>query len=74
MKQAKLLHLLRQVRLEANLTQSQLAQKLGESQPYVSKYETGEQRLDLLEIEKVCQATDTDLKTFIKKYLDESKS
>jgi transcriptional regulator with XRE-family HTH domain len=50
----KFLNLLKQIRLQAGLTQSQLAEKLGESQSYVSKYESGEQRLDLFEIEKIC--------------------
>ena len=70
----RLLGVLKQVRLEASLTQAQLADKLGHGQPYVSKYETGEQRLDLLEIESICQAVGITLQEFIKRYLDESKS
>lgn len=68
------MRLLKQVRQEAGLTQSQLAAKLGESQPYVSKYETGEQRLDLLEIEQICDAVGVGLITFMKRYLDDAKS
>ena len=37
------------MRLEAGLTQEQLAKKLRQSQTYVSKSESGERRLDLVE-------------------------
>ena len=47
---ARLLRVLRQVREKAGLTQIQLAKKLGKPQSFVSKYETGERRLDLLEL------------------------
>ncbi len=56
MKKTKLANLLRQVRQEASLTQYQLAERIGQAQSYVSKYENGEQRLDLIELEVVCAA------------------
>ncbi|MGD0474262.1 MAG: helix-turn-helix transcriptional regulator [Candidatus Velthaea sp.] len=34
----------------AGLTQAQVAQKLGRGQSYVSKYESGERRLDVVEL------------------------
>jgi transcriptional regulator with XRE-family HTH domain len=34
----------------AGLTQAQVAQKLGRAQSYVSKYESGERRLDVVEL------------------------
>lgn len=46
--------LLRQVRTEAGLRQVDLAAKLGQPQSFVSKCESGERRLDLLELEQVC--------------------
>ena len=70
MKKAHLASLLRQVRLNANLTQSQLAEKIGETQSYVSKYESGEQRLDLIELESVCNAVNISLTDFVEKYLE----
>lgn len=70
MKSRRLAVLLRQVRLEANLTQVQVASKLGQSQSYVSKYENGEQRLDLVELEAVCKAVGTPLVDFVKRYLE----
>ena len=70
MKKAHLASLLRQVRLNANLTQSQLAEKIGQTQSYVSKYESGEQRLDLIELESVCNAVNISLTDFVEKYLE----
>jgi predicted transcriptional regulator len=65
----KLLNLLKKIRQDAGLTQIQLAEKLGESQSYVSKYENGEQRLDLFELEKICEATGVGLVSFITMYI-----
>lgn len=59
---------LRQVRLNANFTQAALASKLGQSQSYVSKYESGEQRLDLVEIEAICKAVGISLSDFVDLY------
>lgn len=70
MKKSRLAALLRQIRLERNLTQSQLAESIGESQSYVSKYENGEQRLDLIELEAVCAAVGVPLPVFVGRYLD----
>lgn len=47
--------LLRRLRLESGLTQVDLAKRLGEPQSYVSKYESGERRLDFLEIRHLCE-------------------
>ena len=65
--QKKLLILLRGVRVEAGLTQSELASRLGTDQTFISKYETGERRLDILELREVCQAIGTDFLAFIRK-------
>lgn len=59
--------LLRQIRVEANLTQLQLAERLGHAQSYVSKYETGEQRLDLIELDTICNAVGVPLPKFIER-------
>jgi len=48
--------LLRDIRKENQLTQIGLAEKLNRNQQYVSKYELGERRLDLLEIYDICNA------------------
>ncbi len=56
--------------MEANLTQAQLAEKIGQTQSYVSKYENGEQRLDLTELEAICHALDISLLAFVERYLE----
>lgn len=63
--QARLQALLRQFRQEAGLTQTQLAKRLGQPQSLVSKYESGERRLDVLELRQVCQAVGTTLEEFV---------
>ena len=63
----KLLVLLRGVRVEAGLTQSELASRLGTDQTFVSKYESGERRLDILELREVCRAIGIDFVNFVRK-------
>jgi transcriptional regulator with XRE-family HTH domain len=60
--------LLRQVRVEAGLTQAQLAELLKQPQSFVSKYESGERRLDLIEIKQICQALELSLAEFVKRF------
>lgn len=52
----RLCALLRQLREEAGLTQVQVAAELGVPQSFVSKYESGERRLDVIELKHVAQA------------------
>ncbi len=42
---------LRQARLDASLTQEQVAERLGKPQSFISKSENGERRVDALELE-----------------------
>ncbi len=62
--QEALVALLREIRGEAGLRQIDLAKKLGEPQPFVSRYESGERRLDVLELRQVCQAVGITLEEF----------
>jgi len=48
--------LLKEARIKAGLKQSELADGLGIHQQIVSKYETGERRLDVGEVLEVCNA------------------
>lgn len=66
--QEKLLILLHQIRTEAGLRQSDLAERLQRSQSFVSKYEKGELRLDLLEIRQLCSAVGISLQEFVKRF------
>jgi len=58
---------LRLLRKESQQTQTEIALKLGRPQTYVSKYELGERRLDLLEVHDICHACDTTLVEFIQR-------
>lgn len=60
--------LLRQVRLDANLRQEELAAKLRRPQSFVSKYESGERRLDLVEIREICRAIGLPLSDFVTRF------
>ena len=66
--QRQLQQLLRQVRMEAGLTQVQLAERLGVLQAVVSNYERGERRLDLIELCQVLDAIGVALPDFIDRF------
>jgi DNA-binding XRE family transcriptional regulator len=72
--QKKLLALLRGVRVEAGLTQTELASRLGSDQTFISKYESGERRLDILELREVCQVIGVDFVAFIRRLDKDLKS
>lgn len=57
--------LLVEARQTAQLTQVELAKKLARPQSYVSKYERGERRLDVVEFIDVAQALNVDPLEFI---------
>lgn len=71
--QRKLQELLRQVRLAAGLRQSDLAARLEQTQSFVSKYESGERRLDLLELRQICAAVGIALSEFVERFEDSLK-
>lgn len=64
----RLRDLLRQIRTDANLRQVDLARRLGQPQSFVSKYEAGERRLDIVELEQVCLACGVSLSDFIARF------
>jgi transcriptional regulator with XRE-family HTH domain len=66
--QRALLHALRQIREDASLRQLDVASRLSVPQSFVSKYESGERRLDLLELEQVCKACGTTVVEFLSRY------
>ena len=51
----KLCALLKQARLDAGLTQQELAKDLGKPQSFVAKYERAERRLDVIEFKKITE-------------------
>ena len=64
-----LLGLVRQVRLDAGLRQTDVAKRLGKPQSFVSNYESGERRLDLLELQSVCEALGVGLDEFVGRFI-----
>lgn len=65
--QEHLKDLLRQIRVDADLSQRDLARKLGQPQSFISKYESGERRLDPLELRQVCEAVGITLVEFARR-------
>jgi transcriptional regulator with XRE-family HTH domain len=58
----RLCGLLRQLRHEVGVTQVQVAARLGVPQSFVSKYESGERRLDVVELGHVAGALGVSLR------------
>ena len=56
--------LLRDLRRNAGLRQVDLAKALGQPQSFISKYESGERRLDVLEVRVICHALETSFAQF----------
>lgn len=56
--------LLKEFRMAKNLSQTEVAARLGRPQSYVSKYETGERRLDFAETVFVCDALGIGIEKF----------
>jgi transcriptional regulator with XRE-family HTH domain len=67
-RQERLQEFLRQVRIEANLRQIDVATRLGVPQSFVSKYESGVRRLDLVELGLVCAAVGIALTEFVSRF------
>ena len=57
---------LRKARQEAGLTQVEVAKKLKRPQSYVSNVESGQQRVDVVELQKFAKLYDKDTNYFIK--------
>lgn len=57
--------LLRELREAAGLTQEELAVRLQRDQPWVSVVESGQRRIDLIELRDVCRALSMTLVEFV---------
>lgn len=64
---AALTDLLKDERRVAGLTQAELAKKLRRPQSYVSKYERGERRIDVVEFLEIARAIGFDPGEFLRK-------
>lgn len=59
--------LLREERSKAGLTQAMLAKKLQRPQSYVSKYERGDRRLDVIEFLEIARVLKFDPSNFLQR-------
>ena len=64
----KLQELLRRMRTEAGLRQADVARSLDRPQSFVSKYESGERRLDFIEMRAVCRAIGISMEEFVRRF------
>lgn len=69
-----LLAQLRDARKSAGLTQTEVAKRLGKTQGYVNKIETGERRMDLVQLLDFCGALGVDFLEFIRSYYNALKA
>jgi transcriptional regulator with XRE-family HTH domain len=67
-RQQVLLSLLRTLREERDLRQDYVARRLGFPQSVVSKYESGERRLDLLELYDLCSVVGISMTGFVRRF------
>ena len=65
---AVFLRVLRETRTAAGVTQEQLAQRIGNTQSFVSKCERGERRLDLVEVRAFCRAIGIPFTRFVRDF------
>jgi len=67
-KHGRVAALLREIRLGARLRQVDLAERLRHRQSFVSRYESGERRLDFVEVAEICAALGIRLSDFVRRF------
>lgn len=70
----RLCRMLKARRAYLGLRQADVAQMLDVSQTFVSNYEKGERRLDLIELDKICEALGVPLVEFVAEFKERSAS
>lgn len=66
-------HLLREFRENASVTQIEMAEALGENQPWISRHESGEYRIDLVQAFDFLSVLNVPLSKFSAKFESELK-
>ena len=67
-RQEALQELLKSERTRVGLTQSGLAERLGRPQSFVSKIESGERLLDLIELKELCDTLGISIVAFVTRF------
>ena len=62
----KIVERLKKARLDAGLGQVEVAEKLGRTQSYLSKIESGQRRFDVLQLKEFAKIYKKDISYFIK--------
>ncbi len=57
---------LRKARIEAKLTQAQIAKKIGRPQSHISNVESGQQRVDVIELKRFAKLYGREINYFLK--------
>jgi transcriptional regulator with XRE-family HTH domain len=58
-------NLIKRLRKKLGLSQEYLAKRLNKQQSYISKCESGEKNIDLVELSKICYALEIKLSLFV---------
>lgn len=61
------------VRKAADVTQAELAERLGKPQSFVSKVERGERRLDVIEFCQLAEALDCEPAKLLQEFVDSTR-
>jgi len=61
------LRVIAEAREKKGVTQSELARRLGQPQPYIAKCENGARRLDFVELVEIAEALEISPKTLVEK-------
>jgi len=67
----QLVELIIKERKAAGITQVQLAKKLKRSQTWVARLESGERRIDVIELINICDAIESDVQAMIRWLLEQ---
>lgn len=60
---------IKNARVRRGISQSEVAEKLGVSQPYYSRIESGQRDVDLAVAFNICTAVGVDIRDFVNRYL-----
>ena len=59
---------LKELRLEKGFTQEEIAASLGKRQSFIQKCESGERRVDIVELDEICTLLGSSLEEFVANY------